>query len=338
MMEGRTPVPSTGRRRFLHLFAAGAAMLMPRAAGAARRHGTVEWTGIALGAEAGITLVADDRTAANRALAAVLAEVERLESEFSLFVHGSAIDRLNRSGRLDAPSLDMLRILRLSRRVAEITGGAFDPSIQPLWRVVADHFATRSTADGRGFEFRIAEARQRVGLRRIGISPRSIRLDDGMALTFNGIAQGYITDRAAGILRQHGFGNVLIDLGEIAAIGRRADGAPWSVGIRDPWDPVGLAHRIPMADTAAATSAPYGLTFDEAGRWSHLLSPDGKPVAKAAASVTVIHPSAAVADAFSTALAVMPATRARMLAAGLRGIETVLVGPEGKVERFGNRG
>jgi thiamine biosynthesis lipoprotein len=99
-----------GRRRMLRLFGAGAGMLLAPATALARGQRYV-WRGEALGAVASITLFQEDSAAARRIVGACLAEVERLEKEFSLYRPDSALVRLNRTGLLERPSHDMRRIL-----------------------------------------------------------------------------------------------------------------------------------------------------------------------------------------------------------------------------------
>ena len=88
-----------------------------------------------------IDLQHPDPVVARAALEAVVAEIDRLEDEFSLFRPGSALSRLNRDGRLERPSLDMRRLLSEAQRFGALTDGVFDVTIQPLWLLVARHAA-----------------------------------------------------------------------------------------------------------------------------------------------------------------------------------------------------
>ncbi|MFO1113726.1 MAG: FAD:protein FMN transferase [Rhodospirillales bacterium] len=109
--------------------------------GAADAPRLFEWRGTALGAEACIAPYHRDEAAAGAAVGAAVSEVERLEGEFSLYRPDSALVKLNRDGVLDRPSLDMLRLLQASIRFGEMSGGAFDVTVQPLWELYARHFA-----------------------------------------------------------------------------------------------------------------------------------------------------------------------------------------------------
>ena len=145
------------RRRFLALAAvcAGGAAVpwwfsrppSGTAEGASTDEQPVIWEGIALGAGAQIRLYRTDGRLAESVIQKALAEVERLEKIFSLYRDDSDLSRLNREGRLNQPSADLLAVLSLSRHLHRLTGGAFDPSIQPLWHVYADHFRRHPDTD-----------------------------------------------------------------------------------------------------------------------------------------------------------------------------------------------
>ena len=178
--------PILTRRRFLTISAAAAAL--PARAGVPE---TARWRGQALGAGASMTLAGLDEAAAAPVFAAVEAELARLEKIFSLYREDSDLSRLNRTGNLTAPPLEMLEVLALSDRLNRATGGAFDPSVQPLWQALAA---------GRGLD-----DRARAGWEHVHFDAGEVRLArPGMALTFNGIAQGYITDRIAALLAVRG--------------------------------------------------------------------------------------------------------------------------------------
>ena len=127
-----------------------------------------------------------------------------------------------------------------------------------------------------------------------------------MAVSLNGIAQGYITDRIAELLRRNGFENVLVNLGEIRGVGGHPSGRRWSVGIAITPDDTGASRTLEIADQAVATSAPMGTPLNTSGTAHHLFDPRTGACAAHHQSVTVTAQTAALADAYSTAFAVMP--------------------------------
>lgn len=262
------------RRRFLTLTAAALAPLPGHAATLAT------WEGTGLGSALSLHLAGAAPHQARQAFSRVEAEIARIETLASLY-RDSALTRLNRDGHLAWPSPDLLDLLTLSGQVHAATEGAFDPTVQPLWRALAEGTET-------------AKSRKAIGWDRIRLSPEEIRLDPGQSLTLNGIAQGWAADRIAALLHAQGFTDALVDMGEIAALGQNG----WPAVITDP-------GGKPLAETrltnrALATSSPRGTLVN--GQ-PHILGPQGQPPVWQTVSVSA--PSAALADALSTAFCLM---------------------------------
>lgn len=310
--------PPWPRRRMISVIAAMASLplypFVSRAAAPAAAE-RLQWRGRALGATAAITLAHPDSAALRRTLANCVGEIRRLERVFSLFEPESELCRLNRDGRLPAPSLDLRVVMAESHRISTRTGGAFDVTIQPLWSVYSEHFRRRPGDASGPSEREIEGALASVDYRLVDIAAKRIAfMRPGMAATLNGIAQGYITDRVGAILRAEGFDRVLVNTGEIAALNRPADNRPWRVAIENPT--TGNAPEAPLSlvNQAVATSRGGATRFDRAGRYHHLFNPATGRSAHTHESVTVIADSAMTADALSTALAVAPlAPNAEML-------------------------
>ncbi len=298
------------RRRFLGILAASAALAGPGSLRAALRDPAalpepVVWNGIALGADAQLQLLHPDRAHAERLVRMAVAEIHRLERIFSLYIEDSALVRLNRAGRLDAPPPDLSRLLSQSVAFSERTDGHFDPSVQVLW----DLYVARALGGGvlppEPDALRAVLAK--VDYRAIRIEEDAIVLErQGMALTLNGIAQGYITDRVTELLRSNGLEHALIDLGEARGLGMPAPGRPWRAGIADPREPSRVLESIDLGDRALATSGGYGTPLDAAGHFTHLFDPLTGGAVPRWRSVSVLASDATTADALSTAFSQMP--------------------------------
>ena len=135
----------------------------------------------------------------------------------------------------------------------------------------------------------------------------------GMAVTLNGIAQGYVTDKIVDLLRSRGVVHSLVDMGESRAIGPRPDGEPWEVGIADPDVAGRTAAILPIVDRAVSTSGAYGFRFDPQGRFNHLFDPATGGCADRYRSVTTVSATATVADALSTAFSLMSEPQIRSM-------------------------
>jgi len=303
-------LPKISRRRAIQVIAAAAGLPVVAGLGSltrgVRAADMFVWQGVALGSPAKLTLAHPDRARAERAAELCVGEIERLEAIFSLYRSDSELNRLNRDGSVTRPSRDLVQLLEQGRRFSEATGGAFDVTVQPLWQVYADHFATRPGTDSTPDAAAIDRARTVIGYRRVKVSDRAVGFDrPGMAVTMNGIAQGYITDRVADLLRAEGFSHVLVELGETRALDDHPEARPWRIGLADPYDPGKIVRTIDLDNRAVSTSAGIGTRFDAAGRYHHLFDPASGLCPNHHLSVSVIADRATSADALSTALFVM---------------------------------
>lgn len=287
------------RRRVISILAGAAALPM---LGSVASASALNWRGVALGANANIVL---DHPNADALLNKALKEIARLEKVFSLYQADSQLSVLNRDGTLTAPAFELIDLLNISDRIHKETAGAFDPTVQPLWALYAKKYAAGSAPK----QSEIKAAQAKTGWSNLSVSPEMIVFNKpGMALTFNGIAQGYIADKVANLLRQVGVQNVLVNTGEISAVGVSPSGAAW---------PITLANRgqkLELSNAAIATSAPGGTFFDQAGTAGHILDPrTGLPGGKWQ-SLSVIDKSAARADGLSTAFCLMDKSQIQAVA------------------------
>ncbi len=287
------------RRRFLSISAA--CMLATPARAQIHR-----WQGRALGAEVDITLHAPAEIA-EPALDRARGSLDAVMAQFDLFDPASTVSRLNRTGHLDAPDVMFRRLMQACTQVHAATGGLFDPTVQPLWRALAEGQPPEA-------------ARALIDWSRVRHSAASVTLGEGQALTFNGIAQGFATDLVAEALRDAGLERTLVNIGEF-----RGTGGPWRLGISDP--EIGMIGTRTLTSSAIATSSPKAVPL---GGQGHILHGHAKPRWSA---VSVEAATATMADGFSTAL-----TMARLedirAAVGTFGIRRItLVSDQGDVSR-----
>lgn len=333
-MTALDPAPSRrrgpSRRQALKILAASAAL--PVGVAGYRLLGPEpafhEWRGEALGAQASMHLWHANAGHAQRTLARMASEVLRLERSFSLYRPDSELSRLNGDGVLAGASRDMIAVLERAHAIAEASGGAFDPTVQPLWTLYEDHFG-RPTPDPAGPPVAAIEAARRVvDYRGVDVTGHTIRYaSPGMSMTLNGIAQGYITDVVADLLRNEGFDHVVIELGETRVLGTHPEGRPWLVGLKD-FDG-GTDRTIELVNESSATSGGYGTVFDLTGEHHHIFDPDTGLSANRLAEVVVTAPRATDADALATALFVAGEDRAAAILATTPGARAILTRTDG---------
>lgn len=310
------------RRQFLHF--SGAALVAPLLAACNQDDKPTQifkWQGQAFGAPASIQIALHKKLIQGttqqemKRCAALMKQVEALIAQgsdsFSLYDQNSEINRLNRDGMLSNPSIHMLAVLDLSRRVYAQTNGAFDISVQPLWQAAQTIEQGAYSADQMDVIWNTAQAR--TGFEHIQITPQRIKFTKpNMAITLNGIAQGYITDQVCELLESQGLTNTLVNIGEFRASGFKDLTHPdhaqrfWSVGLQNPFNPIELWGEPIKLTKGLATSSSRGGLFGS--RLSHIFNAKSgrkqnqKPLF---ISASVIHPSAAIADGLATAFTIM---------------------------------
>ena len=333
--EQGTMTASFSRRRAITLIAATAGLPLLMAAGGPRSR-LLEWHGTTLGAPSTIRLYHENEAHARAAIDAGLAELARLEAIFSVYRADTVISALNRDGKVgDAPA-DFIELLGHAVKLAELSGGIWDPTIQPVWQTYFRHF-TGASPDPKGpAAADLARALALVNWRDLEIDAANRRVAfarPGMGLTLNSGGQGFITDKVAAVLAGYGFKNMLVDMGEPRALSTKPDGSAWKIGIANPADPSRAVAELDVVDKCVSTSGGYGTLFDDAGNFTHIIDPRTGRTAPRLLGVSVVADTATKADGLSTAmLLAAPENRLPLLrAAG--GLTALYVTPDGVTER-----
>ena len=300
------------RRQFLRMvLGLGAATLL---GGAAAIPSALLWRRrTLLGFGTTLTLLAghEDERTLDRALDAAVDTLRRIEAQMSLFDPDSALSRLNRDAVLASPPAELLEVLQIAQAVSAASDGAFDVTVQPLWQV----FAAAQRAGGLPDESQVAAARGRVGWRGLDVARDAVHLrQPGMAVTLNGIAQGYAADQVRRVLQAHGIRHALVDTGEFAPLGQNAAARPWALGIANPRDEQTLLAGLVSDGRCIATSADDATSFSADHRHHHIFDPGTGYSPTALAAVTVAADSGAIADALTKVLFVAGPGRAFELA------------------------
>ncbi len=290
------------RRKFLTITASSLALALPfdkLKAESKEEISKTSWKGIALGAKSNMTLFHKDKDYAKKSLDACILEIKRLESIFSLFNKNSSISKLNKFGVLKNPPKELVDVLNFAHTISINTKGAFDVTVQPLW--LAHEKAFKDKGNTRNLKKYIKKASKLVSYKNIIITQEEIRFKiKDMKITLNGIAQGYITDSITNILRQKGFKNVLVDLGEFNSIGGHKDNRDWNIST--PY--LNDIDYLKLNNNAMASSGGYGTRFSK--EYHHLFDVKTGTSANYIKAVTVKAGNAMLADALATAFFVTP--------------------------------
>jgi thiamine biosynthesis lipoprotein len=278
-----------------------------------------------LGTSMDVTALAADEASALMAAAAARAEVRRLDALLSAWRPDGELAVLNWTGFVTASS-DLRAVLGACEAWRAATGGAFDCRIGALPAALQD------AAPG-ALDRALAGCRGKICVEDDG----TVRRPTGARLAVDGLAKGYVIDKALAAARQAspGVQGLMIDIGgDLRCWGRAPSPDGWRVGValRGEADNVAPGAQLALTDRALAVSGrgARDLVVDGCAV-SHVLDPaSGRPAVQAMAAA-VVAPTAADADALSTAFMVMPTGAAMALADRLDGVEAMIRTADGAV-------
>jgi thiamine biosynthesis lipoprotein len=242
----------------------------------------------------------------------------------------STIGQLNAAALVPVPiNPDTLIVLRESQRLHRQTDGAFDITLVPLltlWKTSAAAGVVPSASQ-------IAQARQASTWAVFTLADTTVSksLATGQ-VDLGGIAKGYAIDCATAAMQQAGAVGGMVEIGgDVRVFGSKPDGSPWRVGVQNPFHPDEgpWLRRLELRDAAICTSGNYRrFSMVQGRRISHIIDPrTGQPVS-ATASVTVVAPTATLADAWVTALSVLGPDGLSLIPAGAKIQVLIVTGTE----------
>jgi len=280
-----------------------------------------------LGTSSNLTVRAADAAAAERAAAAVFAEVERLATVFSTWDEHSELSQLCRAGG-GRPSAELAEVLASAAHWRERSQRAFEPGVQrliALWQQAAKDGVAPSPA---------ALATEVAALREPSFTLRDGAVQVRGPLTLDAFAKGHIVDRAIRALpKDPGTALVAFQIGGDTRLGVE----PTTIALADPRRPAANAPALAtlrLADRAVASSGGYARGFDVAGtHHSHLVDPRSGLPCDGVLGASVVAKDTATADALATLLCVLGPKDGLALLAEFPGAEGVLVTADGKEHR-----
>ena len=262
---------------------------------------------IAFGTTVSLTLVARPGQDIGPAFAAGFAAIRAVERAANLFDPNSEISRLNRIGRIDAPSPLFRDLVRFALRLADESGGAFDPTVQPVWEVWSA--AARQGRLAAASDLR--RAVERVGHADLRLEADAVRFTrPGMGLTLNALAQGHATDLVLAAVSAAGVRDAFLDTGELGAAGVAPGARGWRVSLADPRRSEAAIGALDLASRRfMATSGDWQCSWTPDFSEHHIVEPWSGHSPREFAEIAVVAASGLVADGLSTALMVAPQHR-----------------------------
>ena len=217
-------------------------------------------------------------------------------------------------------SADLYRVLVMSKQVNQQSSGAFDVTVGPLVNLWG--FGPSKSQNQIPDQEEIHSMLLQVGSDAINLRQSDkgfeLQLTSQRYIDLSAIAKGDAVDVIGLLLQKQGVDNYLVEVGgEIIAHGNKPENQPWRIAIEAPNDDGrGVQIIIPLSSMGVATSGDYRNFFEQDGqRFSHTIDGrTGYPVKHNLASVSVLHESVAMADAWATALTVLGAEEGLKLA------------------------
>jgi FAD:protein FMN transferase len=287
-----------------------------------------------------ITVVSDDASWAEERIDDAVAEISRIEKLLTTFSETSQTAAINRMAGIQPVKVDkeVFDLIHRSLKISSLTQGAFDISYgsidKSLWNFDVNMTSLPSKET----------AKEMVRL----INYRNIILDEknstvflkekGMRIGFGGIGKGYAADKAKNLLQQKGVESGVVNAsGDLVTWGRQPDGKPWTVGIANPYAKFQPISYLDISNMAIATSGNYEkYAVINGKKYSHTIDPKtGLPVS-GIKSVTIICPSAELADAMATPVMVMGVKAGLNLANQMKQIACIIIDDEDRIYTTNN--
>lgn len=284
-----------------------------------------------MGTAVQVTLWSDTRARADAAIAAVMAEMHRIDHAMSPHKPDSELSRINREAAAGPVALspEMHDLLVRAVAFSQQSGGAFD-----ITYASAGHLYDYRERIRPG-EARLDEARQAIGYQHLVLDRAAGTLrfaHPGTRIDLGGFAKGHAVDRSTAILQRHGIAHAVVSAGGDSRVLGDRRGRPWNIAVRDPRKPGEVVAVLPLEDVAVSTSGDYERYFEQDGeRFHHVIDPRTGKSATGVRSVTILADDGLSAEAWSKSVFVMGVQRGLALVESLQDVDAVVVDAEGRL-------
>ena len=276
-----------------------------------------------------ITALSPSPGRAEEAAGRAFEEIERLVSILSRHDTSSPLSYLNQEGLIEGFPPELGHVVERALHYNRLSEGTFDITIKPL----LDLFEAGSGDAGivEPSDEELKRVLDRTGVDALSLETHTLRFHrEGMGLTLDGIAKGFIVDMAAEVLKRHRIRNFLINAGgDIRTGGKREDGKPWTIAVQDPARAGEYPDILTLTEGAVATSGSYEIYFDTEMKYHHIIDAGSGRSPGMKSSVSVIAPTALAADALATALFIMEGEKGLTLMDSLPHCDSLIIDRDG---------
>jgi len=273
----------------------------------------------------------DDSGVAKTAIAAVMADMRRVEDLMSPYKESSELYQLNHLAAKHAMAVspELFSLIEKSVDYSQLSDGAFDISFASVGRwynyrqgVSPEPEQLRDNLEA--IDYRLIEMNRAE--QRVQFHHPELNIDLG------GIAKGHAVDSAIALLKTFGVTSALVSAGGDSRILGDRHGTPWIIGIKHPRDGDHFVVRIPLENTAISTSGDYERFFIRDGeRIHHILNPSTGKSASSVQSVTILADNAVDSDALSTTAFVLGIEKGLALINRLPGVDAIIIDADGRL-------
>lgn len=265
-----------------------------------------------------------------------VSEIRRIEAMISSWDPNSETSEINRNAgiRPVKVSKELLQLIERSKKISEMTDGAFDISYAAADRI----WKYDGTMDRMPTDTQIKTAVNKMGYQKIELDPEEQTVflkEEGMKIGFGAIGKGYAADKAKEFLISKGVkGGIVNASGDLTTWGTRETGEKWMIGIANPLDKGKILTWLPIVESSVATSGNHQKYIVFKGKkYSHILDPRTGYPTNEVTSVSIFAKTAELCDALSTAVFILGKDSGIHLINQLDGVEVVLVDRDKKIHK-----
>ncbi|SDM12457.1 thiamine biosynthesis lipoprotein [Daejeonella rubra] len=281
------------------------------------------------------TVIAENKVIGNQAIDLAIAEVKRIEELLSTFKESSQANEINSLAGIKPLKIDREVLLLISRanKISAITDGAFDITYGSIDKSLWNFDLNMTSLPDKETALKTVDL---INYRHVLINEEDgtvMLKNKGMRIGFGGIGKGYAADKAKQILQNMGIKSGIVNAaGDLTTWGEQLNGSAWTIGIADPDQSFRPFSSLNISNMAIATSGNYEkFVIIDGKRYSHTIDPKtGLPVS-GIKSVSIICPSAELADALATPVVVMGVKVGLNLINQLHHVECVIIDDHDKL-------
>lgn len=280
---------------------------------------------VGMGTIVSMAVLDPSKDRAEGAIGLAFQEIERLTRLMSRYDADTPLSQLNRGQVLKDTPPELQFVIKKSLYYHHMSDGFFDITVKPVLDLLAK--LGKDSAAVLRSEAEIAQLLKLVDASQVSVNGKAVAFSrEGMGITLDGIAKGFIIDKAMEKLMEHGIQHALLNAGgDIRTIGDKGNNRPWRVAIEDPLKKGNYPDTVALTNRSIATSGNYEVFFDREKFFHHIINPKTGISPLVNASVSVTAPTAMEADALSTTLFVLGPTQGLRLINALPQCESLTV-------------